>query len=276
VKPSRSCLPTNGALESEVIAAVRSGRLFGMVMVDIGVPDELKARFHEMPPIFKTAEVGRADVGEYMRRYCERNGMLQKPSRMLISSYKGERMLFVTPLLAWYLERGLVVDRVHMVLEWDQRRCFEPMMSSVADLRRKADKDPSQSMVGNSAKLLANSAYGKLCEDRSRFRYVRYVGQESLVKEMNKTSFCDAKRASASCYGWSDVHPRRPRIHTTESQDGEYDDPVLEEMDAEDEETEQGEHRSVLYEVSLNPKRINVDQPIQIPFSSTSMQNYTC
>ena len=53
---------------------------FGYVQCDLVVPD--------FPPIFKNNEVGRDDIGDYMKNYAIENEMLKQPQRMLISSFK--------------------------------------------------------------------------------------------------------------------------------------------------------------------------------------------
>ena len=81
------------------------------------VPESLKEKFHDMPPIFKTATVSREDIGEFMKSYCEENDLLKTPRQMLIFSYRADCMLFITPLLKWYISHGLVITKVHLVIE---------------------------------------------------------------------------------------------------------------------------------------------------------------
>jgi G:T-mismatch repair DNA endonuclease (very short patch repair protein) len=257
--PGRSQLPARMTdSHKTILRAVESGQLFGMVQVDIHVPDELKSRFEDMPPIFKTTEVGREDIGDYMKRHCEKLGILKKPSRMLISSYRAEGMLFITPLLRWYLRKGLVVTRIHTVLEWKSERRFEDMMQSVAQLRRDADVDPKKAVTGNSAKLLANSAYGKLCEDKAKFRRIKYVRSGEVHRQVTSPYFCDLKPVrevltAAECrleHG-RDVRERQEDLQALE-------DEVIED--------EQDDDEDDLYEITLVPKVIHMDMPVQIPF----------
>ena len=59
----------------------------------------------------------RDDIGPYMRQYAEEYNILKKTRRMLVGSYRGDKILLATPLLRWYLTHGLVVDRVYQVIE---------------------------------------------------------------------------------------------------------------------------------------------------------------
>ena len=50
-----------------ILELVKSECLFGMVLCDIMVPEELKDYFSEMTPIFNNIKISQEDVGEPMR-----------------------------------------------------------------------------------------------------------------------------------------------------------------------------------------------------------------
>ena len=66
---------------------VKSRRLFGYVQCDLKVPEHLKAYFANFPPIFKNTVVSRNDIGDLMKEYAEKEGIMSQPRRMLISSF---------------------------------------------------------------------------------------------------------------------------------------------------------------------------------------------
>ena len=49
--------------EGSLLEQIRSGKLFGYVQCDIEVPEELKEKFANFPPVFKNTNVGRHDFG---------------------------------------------------------------------------------------------------------------------------------------------------------------------------------------------------------------------
>ena len=51
----------------ELLREICNGNYFGAVVCDIHVPENLKAYFAEMPPVFKNVKVTIDDVGEYMK-----------------------------------------------------------------------------------------------------------------------------------------------------------------------------------------------------------------
>ena len=160
--------------QNEILAAVIDGTLFGMIECDIHVPPELRPYFSEMQPIFKNANVSRDDIGPYMRQYAEENDIMSTPRRMLVGSYRGDKILLTTPLLRWYIAHGLVVDHVYQVVEYEPKPCFRNFGESVSTARRNGDVDPEKAIIGDTMKLLGNSAYGKTVTNVDRHRKVTY------------------------------------------------------------------------------------------------------
>ena len=170
--------------QQQIITAVVDGTLFGMVECDVRVPSELRAHFAEMQPIFKNTTVTRDDIGPFMRQYAEEHNIMSTPRRMLVGSYRGEKILLTTPLLRWYLAHGLVVDRVYQIVEYSPKPCFQHFGESVSTARRNGDVDPDKSIIADTMKLLGNSAYGKTVTNVDRHRDIKYcteVGTSLLI-----------------------------------------------------------------------------------------------
>ena len=170
--------------QQQIIPAVVDGTLFGMVECDVRVPSELRAHFAEMQPIFKNTTVTRDDIGPFMRQYAEEHDIMSTPRRMLVGSYRGEKILLTTPLLRWYLAHGLVVDRVYQIVEYSPKPCFQHFGESVSTARRNGDVDPDKSIIADTMKLLGNSAYGKTVTNVDRHRDIKYcteVGTSLLI-----------------------------------------------------------------------------------------------
>ena len=170
--------------QQQIIAAVVDGTLFGMIKCDIRVPFELKDHFAEMQPIFKNTTVTRDDIGSFMRQYAVDHDIMSTPRRMLVGSYRGDKILLATPLLQWYLAHGLVIDRVYQVVEYHREACFRHFGESVSAARREGDADPDKTIIADTMKLLGNSAYGKTVTNIDRHRNVRYcteVGTSLLI-----------------------------------------------------------------------------------------------
>ena len=144
---------THRMTELEVLAHIKNGDIFGAVEVDIRVPDDLKSRFEEMPPVFKNTTISQDDIGDYMRDYLTHDGKTFKDTRYLIGSMFGDKILLITPLLQWYLEHGLIVTKVHQVIEFGPRQCFGEFVTNISDDRRAGDRDPNMRPIAEVSKL---------------------------------------------------------------------------------------------------------------------------
>ena len=68
--------------EERLMQAIKSGKLFGYVQCDLKVPEHLKAHFAKFPPIFKNFVVSRNDIGDLMKEYAEKEGIISQPRRL--------------------------------------------------------------------------------------------------------------------------------------------------------------------------------------------------
>ena len=59
-------------------------------------------------------------------------------------------------------------------MQYNRHRCFDHVVTDVANIRRAVDEDPLQQVAGERAKLLSNAVYWKLCE-KSWFRDTSFV-----------------------------------------------------------------------------------------------------
>ena len=123
--------------EESLLEQIRSGKLFGFVQCDIEVPEELKKKFANFPPIFKNTNVGRHDIGSLMQDYAEKEGLLCQPRKMLISSYFHENGTLIIPLLLFYLELGLVCKKIYRFVEYTPVKCFNNFVQSAVKSSRR-------------------------------------------------------------------------------------------------------------------------------------------
>ena len=128
--------------------------------------------------------VTRNDIGPFMRDYAEEHGIMTTPRRMLVGSYRGDKILLSTPLLQWYLMHGLIVDHVYQIIEYEPSPCFRHFGESVSAARRAGDEDPDKAIIADTMKVFGNSGYGKTVTNIDRHRDVKYctkVGTSALI-----------------------------------------------------------------------------------------------
>ena len=166
-----------GAVTAEqIMAAVRRGpdHFFGMVEVDIHVPEALREHFSEMCPIFANTDVAFADIGTTMQNYARARHMPETSRRLLISGLSAEKILVSSALLEWYLEHGLVVTKIHQVIEYTPVRCFRSFVEQVTEARRRGDVDPNMKIIADTMKLIGNSGYGSMIMDKEKHENVKF------------------------------------------------------------------------------------------------------
>ena len=197
----RQCYPYQNPLtESEMLEDIKTGRRFGVIDCSIEVPCDLRAKFDEFPPIFKNFYVGLQDIGPHMRDFAEKNHILKKPRRLLISSFHLSKGPLITPLLQFYLEKGLVVSNVTWFIEYTPRKCFKSFVDTVVEARREGDKNKNSSVVAETMKLIANSSYGYQIMDRSRHTTTKYANEEKVNKLINESKFKSLNVLSANSF----------------------------------------------------------------------------
>ena len=183
--------------ENTVLEGVVNGGLFGMVEVDIRVPEQWTGHFRhptlspydyfrEMSPLFCSTDIAFDDIGAHIREYQ----LSDQPRRLLVGGMKARQILLATPLLQWYLNHGLVVTKIYQVVEFQQQRCFREFVKAVSDARRQGDIDPDTTIIADTMKVIGNSGYGSLIMDKTKHSDVKYVqGENQTCLKINDPLF---------------------------------------------------------------------------------------
>ena len=184
-----------------ILQGVDSGALFGMVEVDIEVPQEWPHYFkhptmspydyfQEMSPLFCTTEIPFDAIGEHMQAHILEYHLSDSPRRLLVGGMKARQILLATPLLQWYLNQGLVVTKIFQVIEFQAKRCFQEFVREVSDARRQGDINPETAIIADMMKVIGNSGYGSLIMDKTKHREVKYVqGENETCLKVNDPRF---------------------------------------------------------------------------------------
>ena len=176
--------------ESTILDAVLDDTFFGFLEVDIHVPDHLHTYFEEMPPLFCNTEVKFQDMGAFMQQYVRDHGLSDKPRRLLLSGMRADKILLSSPYLKWLLQKGLVVTKLHQVIEYTPQRCFRKFVQEVSDARRAGDADSAQKIIAETMKLIGNSGYGSLIMDKERHCNTLYTeGRGAAQLNINDPRF---------------------------------------------------------------------------------------
>ena len=179
----------DGMSTESILARVADGRLFGFVECDVSVPEDKLDYFSEMAPVFKNVDLSREHLSPHMRDFAEKFNFLKRPQRYLVGSLRGEKILLLTELLRWYMEKGMAVTKVYKVLEYERMPLFRKFGASVTAARRAGDADASLKLFADTNKLIGNSAYGKLCQDKSKHKNVIYSASSKKASDLIRSNF---------------------------------------------------------------------------------------
>ena len=142
----------------QLLKEIKKGKLFGYVQCDIEVPEILRSKFNNFPPIFKNTLVSNSDIGDLMKSYAEEERFLSQPRKMLISSFTLQNGTLITPLLLFYLQLGLVCKKLQRFVDYTPKKCFKSFVQSAVYARRQGNENPNSGVVAETMKLLANSS----------------------------------------------------------------------------------------------------------------------
>lgn len=193
--------PQRKMTEMEILKAVVNETLFGMVEVDIEVPEQWPAQyrhpsmspyeyFQEMSPIFCTSDVPYDIIGEHMQDHVKEFDLSTKARRLLVGGMRAKKCLLATSLLKRYLEHGLQVSKIYQTVEFKPLRCFRRFVHDVSDARRVGDEDSTKSIIADTRKLEGNSAFGSTIMDQEKFQNVIYVkGEGPAMLQANLPQF---------------------------------------------------------------------------------------
>jgi hypothetical protein len=167
---------------------------FGLVEIDIEIPQEKYEYFGEMPPIFKNIEYSEEEGGEYMKKIInDIRGPKFTTSRKLIASLKAKKVLINSTRLKWLLEKGAIVTKVYGVIATQRGKPFEGFVGWVSDERRKGDKDTCYAIIAEAAKLVGNSAYGRTGMNKNKFKNTKLCDEKQFNRAKNNFFFYDAE-----------------------------------------------------------------------------------
>ena len=151
----REYFPYRRSLAAEqLLEEIKKGKVFGYVQWDIEVPESLRSKFNNFPPLFKNTLVSKRNIGYLTKNYAEEERFLSQPRKMLISSFKLQNGTLITPLLLFYLQLALVGTQVHHFVEYAPKKCFNSFVQSPVDARRQGDENSNSSVVAETMKLL--------------------------------------------------------------------------------------------------------------------------
>ena len=167
---------------------------------DIEVPESLRPKFNNFPPLFKNALISWSVIGDLMKNYAELKRLLSQPRKMLISSFTLQKGTLITPLLLFYLQLGIVVIKINRFVDYTPNKRFNSFVQSAEDARRQGDEKPNSSVVAETLKHLANSSYGYQIMSQSRHTVTEHLTDKKTHEPTNSKLFKKLDHVNNSLY----------------------------------------------------------------------------
>ena len=182
--------PTGPMEKEDIFAKIENGEIFGIVEASFETPEHLKEKYSIFPPFFKTHAVGRDDIGEHMKSFAEKEDLLKLPRKCLILSYFIEKKLFITPLFNYYRkEMGLTCTKIYEVFTYEGEKCFESFVQQIVEARRSGDISADKALIAEQAKILANSAIGRIQMSSAKHKDVSFCNTTQASRHINNARF---------------------------------------------------------------------------------------
>ena len=102
--------------KQQLLEGMKKGNFFGYVQRDIEAPENLRENFANFRPVFKNILVSKNDIGDLMKTYAEEEEIMSQPRKMLISGFTLQNGTLITPLLLFYLQLGLLLQKYTVLL----------------------------------------------------------------------------------------------------------------------------------------------------------------
>jgi len=168
--------------ETDVLHAIKENKLFGIVFCDVNVPNYLRDKHSEFPPIYiRKTNFKLEDLHEPMKSYAMSND-LKPPSSFLTTTMKGSDLILPTEFVQFYLKQGFNVTNVKKIIQYEPNyRPFEKFLNDRIDERRSSTKNGG-SVLNNMAKLLQNAAIGYTLLREEKLGNSKIIEEKHLSK----------------------------------------------------------------------------------------------
>ena len=162
-----------------------------ILQVDLDYPKELHDLHNEYPYCPEQVLVEHDLLSDYSKGIAEKHGIKNGKYRKLIPTLgKKENYVIHERNLRQAIDAGLVLTKIHRVLEFDQKMWIKDYIDFNTKKRQLAKNDFEK----NFFKLLNNSFFGKTMENkRKRVNIKLITNKNMLTKYTSKPTFVNAK-----------------------------------------------------------------------------------
>ena len=147
------------SLKDSLIDGITNGQIFGFAVLDVETPVALIKEYEEagflFPLVIRRQEITSEYLSPYMKeRFVEESAKIDR--KTVIQSYNGKQILAFTPIIQFWLSRGMKVSNITKFYQFVPGKALKPFADKVYKMRCEATYERDESK-GNTAKIFGNS-----------------------------------------------------------------------------------------------------------------------
>lgn len=150
--------------------------------VDLSYPEYLHDIHDQYPLAPEHMSIKKEMLSRYQQTLGEDLKVTFEGRKLCPTLYDKHKYVCHYRSLKQFLELGLILTKVHRVIEFNQKDWLRPYIELNTELRRKATCKFDE----NQAKLMNNSFYGKTLEDTRKYKNVRIVTKPEKILKISK------------------------------------------------------------------------------------------
>lgn len=162
---------------------------YGYILeVDLKYPQHLHYEHNDYPLAPEQQKIFFADLSPYSQKcYTDSSGSKTYSSKKLMTTLEDKKNYVIhIKNLKLYTELGMVCEKIHKVLQFEQKAFIEPFIMKCTDKRRKAKTDFDKALF----KKISNSCYGKTIENVRGYMKVKiHTTRKSFVQAVASNSY---------------------------------------------------------------------------------------
>ena len=210
----RTLLENKPISVKSLLSKIRTETIFGLVVCSVRIKPSFHAYYDEFPPLCENMTIGQDDLQGIMRDFAKENGLLTKPTKLLVAKLSVKNGVFITPQIQWfYLENDkhkeevFIIEDVTDFLEFNPKKSFSKFVKEGIKDRIAGDFDPDKKILSYISKTVLNSAYGKTLINKNKQRKVTIAKTtEKVYKLMNSPFFTDLDELGDGVYEVTQRH----------------------------------------------------------------------
>ena len=157
----------NDIKEEEIFNDIDEGNFYGLIKCDLHSPPSLIEKFKSVnfAPVIQHIEIEESMVNENLLETMKERGIKFPLPRQLTVTFHGKGMFITTTLLKFYKKIGMEISNITQAIQYPKAKPLEKFVKTVTENRINA----TTTSESNTWKLVANSSYGRLGMNRSKF-----------------------------------------------------------------------------------------------------------